>query len=319
MIICEICKREFNKLQQLSFHLSKTHKMAPKEYYDRYLKKPGEGICKHCGEETQFYKFGYRLGCESTNKFKSSSPTFWIIRGYDKEEAEAKAHAHQVKSAKINGAKPKEKHRERSVRCKEYWLALGLSDEEAAEEVKRVQATFSLNRCIAKYGEVEGRERWTNRQKKWKESFRTFENIQKSAKVASRISQRLFWEIMREVPPEHQPHTFFAEHQHEFVSYDTINDRFYLYDFVITTAKLCIEFHGDMWHGNPSIYSESDTPNPYQKTTTCKDIWKYDDVKQKCIEDMGYNVIVVWESDFKHNPEKIIAQLTKEIQTKCHV
>jgi hypothetical protein len=57
MFICELCKREFKSPQSFSAHL--THpksacKTNVKEYYDRYLKKPDEGICKHCGKETGF-------------------------------------------------------------------------------------------------------------------------------------------------------------------------------------------------------------------------------------------------------------------------
>jgi hypothetical protein len=57
MFICELCKREFKSPQSFSAHL--THpksacKTNVKEYYDRYLKKPDEGICKHCRKETGF-------------------------------------------------------------------------------------------------------------------------------------------------------------------------------------------------------------------------------------------------------------------------
>lgn len=315
MIKCEICDKEFNKLNQLSFHLSKTHKMTTKEYYDLYLKKPGEGICKHCGEEAQFYKFGYRLGCVSTNKAKASSPIFWIIRGYTEEEAIIKSKLHNKAAAKINANKPKEQHRERSVRCKEYWLVLGLTEEEASTEVRRVQSTFSLDKCMEKHGAEKGRQVWAKRQEKWQKSVRTLENIQKSGKVASRISQRLFWEIMRVVPAEHQAHTYFAEHQHEYALYDRNNECFYLYDFVITSLKICVEFHGDVWHGNPLLFNETDTPNPYQKSQTCRDIWEHDAIKRKCIEDRGYTMKVIWESDYIKNPE-CINQLIQEIETK---
>lgn len=60
---CEICKKDVGILGR---HLCKTHKdLDPKDYYDKYLKKPGEGICPTCGKETKFKKlsFGYSIHC----------------------------------------------------------------------------------------------------------------------------------------------------------------------------------------------------------------------------------------------------------------
>ena len=60
---CEICKKDVGILGR---HLCKTHKdLDPKDYYDKYLKKPGEGVCPTCGKETKFKKlsFGYYIYC----------------------------------------------------------------------------------------------------------------------------------------------------------------------------------------------------------------------------------------------------------------
>ena len=72
-IKCEICGREFS-FAGLSNHLSTTHDISQKEYYDKYLKKDGEGLCKNCGKPTKFIKLmkGYRDCCcaECTNLIK---------------------------------------------------------------------------------------------------------------------------------------------------------------------------------------------------------------------------------------------------------
>lgn len=64
---CAICNREFNS-DRLSKHVSATHKIRPQEYYDRYLKKENEGICKNCGKPTKYLNFrlGYRDCCSIT-------------------------------------------------------------------------------------------------------------------------------------------------------------------------------------------------------------------------------------------------------------
>ena len=61
---CEICNKY---VVSLGKHLCKCkdHNITPKEYYDKYLKKPNEGICPVCGKEPQFIKFsvGYNTHC----------------------------------------------------------------------------------------------------------------------------------------------------------------------------------------------------------------------------------------------------------------
>ena len=62
-------------------------------------------------------------------------------------------------------------------------------------------------------------------------------------------------------------------------------------------ANIIIEFHGDMWHGNPKIYNKGDI-NPVSKKT-------YGELYNKTIErennlkDLGFNLIVIWESEWK--------------------
>jgi endogenous inhibitor of DNA gyrase (YacG/DUF329 family) len=61
---CEICGREFKNFKTLARHL-RTHKITSKNYYDKYLKKEGEGICPICGKETNYINLnkGYRKFC----------------------------------------------------------------------------------------------------------------------------------------------------------------------------------------------------------------------------------------------------------------
>lgn len=60
--ICKICNIEFYS----SLHL-KTHNITAKQYYDKYIKKDSEGLCKLCGKPTTFLKFsvGYLNYCSN--------------------------------------------------------------------------------------------------------------------------------------------------------------------------------------------------------------------------------------------------------------
>ena len=67
-----------------------------------------------------------------------------------------------------------------------------------------------------------------------------------------------------------------------------------------------IEFFGDYWHSNPVIY-----PEEYfnaRKKMKASEIWQKDAERIKKITDAGYQVKIVWERDFKRNPQKIIQE-----------
>ena len=60
---CQICKRRFKHIMASSVHITRTHKMSRKEYYDKYYKNINEDICLTCGKLTNFYKFRYPKHC----------------------------------------------------------------------------------------------------------------------------------------------------------------------------------------------------------------------------------------------------------------
>ena len=63
--ICKICGFESFNNNGLISHITQTHKLSSKEYYDKFFKTENEGICPVCGKETQFIKFsrGYHKTC----------------------------------------------------------------------------------------------------------------------------------------------------------------------------------------------------------------------------------------------------------------
>jgi len=69
VLICELCKREFQDYTSLGSHIGQSHKdIGLKGYYDKFIKTdPEEGICKNpeCKKETKFVylTFGYNRHC----------------------------------------------------------------------------------------------------------------------------------------------------------------------------------------------------------------------------------------------------------------
>jgi len=121
----------------------------------------------------------------------------------------------------------------------------------------------------------------------------------------SRISQELF-EYIDDNTHELRYATKVGEY---FISRKS--DIIYFYDLVDLTTKKIIEFNGDIFHGNPAIFTENDKPNPWKKDLTCTKIWEYDNKKIKCAESRGFSVLIVWEKDYKENKQREINKCKK--------
>lgn len=75
-------------------------------------------------------------------------------------------------------------------------------------------------------------------------------------------------------------------------------------DFLYETRGTlkAIEFFGDYWHANPKLYDASDSI----KGQSVKGIWDKDSRRLSAIRALGIDVLVVWEQDFKEDPEEIL-------------
>ena len=134
-------------------------------YYNTADPEVGYNIRTRGGDGGWYGKDGNNINSKKSTTKKSrqeKSPMcieFYLKKGMTEEEAKEAI----------------EKHKELlSERCKDktsvsiqYWLDRGFSEEEAKEKVHKRQQTFSLEVCIEKYGEVEGRKRWQERQEKY--------------------------------------------------------------------------------------------------------------------------------------------------------
>ena len=62
---CQLCGKEILTINGLVNHLQLNHNISTKDYYDKYMKKEGEGICKICGKEAKFHNLnmGYKPTC----------------------------------------------------------------------------------------------------------------------------------------------------------------------------------------------------------------------------------------------------------------
>lgn len=63
--LCQLCNTLHKTCGGLASHLIQTHKTSTKSYYDQFLKKNMDGVCKNCGIDTKFHNLslGYRITC----------------------------------------------------------------------------------------------------------------------------------------------------------------------------------------------------------------------------------------------------------------
>ena len=89
------------------------------------------------------------------------------------------------------------------------------------------------------------------------------------------------------------------------------NKLWFAYDYVDTKRKKGIEFNGDFWHCNPKDFESEDIHRIKGKKAS--DIWRIDECKKRLIENLGYQVLTIWESEYRKNPQQTLEKCIKFI------
>lgn len=227
---------------------------------------------------------------------------YWIKKGYSEDESITLASTTKNQNNKkgaTTGVDPSIR-RATSKRCIEYYTSRGYTTEQATELVSENQKYFSKEICIQQHGEIDGLKIWKKRQEKWQatlneklpEEKARINRLKLSKGITVSSAEKIIFAEVKKILPE-------VEHQFTLCN---SNKKQFIYDIRINNK--IIEYHGDFWHCNPSKYS-SDYINPRTKLKAI-DKWNIDSVKLQYARDRGYEVLVVWESDFKKNKEEII-------------
>lgn len=79
--------------------------------------------------------------------------------------------------------------------------------------------------------------------------------------------------------------------------------------------KIIVEMYGDLYHCNPRKYKD---PDQYLKTIgrTVGEQWQRDRRRLGCFYKHGYEVVIVWEKDFRNDPKKQLERIKKVIDNK---
>lgn len=299
---CKICG--FMGMSLVS-HITRKHKIPIIEYKGKY----NEAITHLC-DEKQKEKISNTLKKYNENpnvKRRNSeiqkngasclTKKYWINKGCTEEDAKKKVSELQ----KHNCKKHLEKNnlREGSHFCNEYWVARGYTKEDAEKKVSELQIKLS-----AKSSKFLGCVR-TDDQK---------ERISLSLKkmiggIGRGVWAKHFGEFNGRSKSEIDFYNFIKENIDNSILAN-IPVRDYIVDIV--KDKKIIEFYGDFWHANPQIFNKDKILKDHLGgVRVVNDIWKRDEKRIKFLKDVGYEVLVIWESDWNKNKEECIEKIRK--------
>lgn len=78
----------------------------------------------------------------------------------------------------------------------------------------------------------------------------------------------------------------------------------YKADGYCAESNTVYEFHGDIYHGNPTKFNPTDRPNPFSELTAAE-LYQKTIAREQNIKELGYNLIVMWESDWNNINKKV--------------
>lgn len=169
--------------------------------------------------------------------------------------------------------------------------------------------TNSLEYFIKKYGKEKGIKKYDIFAQKRIEPFLNQEN----SKSTSRVSQDLFKKLEKYLPPDDEIYFFDKNNEYEVKTHTNNSTNFYKLDFYDKTKNIIIEFNGDYWHANPKFYSKDHIFEHRGYSLSADKIWKKDEQrKQNICKKLNNPIfIIVWENDYRKNPNEVINNLLK--------
>lgn len=274
-------------------------------YHESYLKQLSNNIK---GEKNPAYGHG--------GKFSPYSEKFTKYDGLDSESKTDKIEQLAAKACNTRA----DNHNDTTT--VEYYIKRGASYDEATKLLAERQTTFTLEKCIEKYGIDEGTKIYNDRQIRWADSLynKTEEEMldikrRKTSGFAgsSNVARDLFEKLQSKFIDRKFIFDDIENNMIEFVIHNPSINKRYEIDFIDDNTKHIIEFFGDFFHGLPGLYEAEDICRVNGKSY--KDIWESDKIRLDHCKSLGYKVLVVWESDYKYNRDATIEKCINFLNT----
>lgn len=103
--------------------------------------------------------------------------------------------------------------------------------------------------------------------------------------------------------------------QHGFAIEKVVDTTKFYADAISMSQKLIVECHGSYWHCDPRKYDRDYFHE--KKGMLASEVWACDIKRLTTFQDLGYNVFVLWEDDFKCTPwQEKLANFIEENSAK---
>lgn len=314
----------------MTVHLEKEHGLSLEDYTVQYiLKEEPKCACGLCNERPQFKRgkfLRYAKGHQSFDKRKE----LWITKYGEPKCKECGSpvkwrrgnpndYCSFICSGKNNGfSLPETQEKIREVVQQKY----GVDNIFQLDEVKK---KISQNKDLEAVSE-KIKERWQDpeyREKmrkiaseRWEDEYyrkRVSDGISKSIREnPDELKRRADFMKERRLDDEYNENMFNSMSNRLSKLHQRVREELnleekgfkseqrvgrYLVDELNEETKTIIEVNGDYVHANPAIYSAGDIIRMPGNLYTAAEKWENDSVKLNSLRKMGYNVIVIWESD----------------------
>lgn len=313
MIKCEICDQEFqnNKAGQLTKHLGEDHDMSLEDYVilTEYGEEP-RCECGYCEERPSFYRGSFRKHASGHRSFEWKEEQYIRVNGVPKckecgETVEfRRGEPLQYCSSTCSGLnagfsleKTQEKIRE--VVQERY----GVDNVSKLDFVKSKISEFQAGRIRLPISEDTRKNHSRASKKMWKDpEYRKKVTDALTAKWQDPEYREKMLDKMAQFPNRMSGlHVEIREYLDldslGFVSEQRIGR--FIVDELHEEAKIVIEINGDYVHANPEQYDADDVINLRGRNNqyTAEEKWNSDRIRKEKLEDRGYKVVVIWESD----------------------
>lgn len=269
---CKICGVILKNPNALSKHLKFQHSLKSKDYFDKYLKKQGDCICKVCGKETRFENItkGYKNTCshKCSGKFFSGDKNHFF------------GHKHTDKARKLIS-----ESREGFTHTEE-------TKKQISDSLSGIQRTpeYCQNMSEVQLGHESSFERNSKIGEKVKEFYKSWRGTSEHA-VWNRDRIKHSLEKVCERPNKFEQNCFKAlelewHGKFKYVGDGSVLINFKSPDFINEEDKVIVLCHGIYWHL---------LKNGFENTRRNKIIIEKRDALP--FEKAGYKVIVLWEDE----------------------
>lgn len=189
--------------------------------------------------------------------------------------------------------------RQRYAGCSLEYYVDKLGKEAGELEWDRVckSKAFTLENMIKRHGEVEGLARFLN-------------HIESRPYQQSKIANQFFGSLLEAIPELSKFKTYHGEREFGIMS----PNGYYKFDFTILELDLMVEFNGDYWHRNPKKYDS----NYFERGLYSYEVWERDQLKIEAANRRGFDVLVVWESDYLESPIEQIQSISNIINERLN-